>query len=175
MFSLGHVAQHFAAYASGAGLAIGHDTTGRGDDGHTQTVHDGGDSLAATIDTQAGTRHAIDAFDDGTSSVVIQRDFQNRLGLVARQLEVFNVVCVLKYGCDDCLELGGEHAYRLVDDHLPVADTCQHIGDRIAHAHLCVPPTSWPWSCPALRHAWSFRAICGGLPRTCCIHPGRDR
>src|SRR5690554_5302521 len=49
VFSLGHVAQYFAAHAIGARFAIGHDPTRRGDNRNTQTVHDGGDGFAATV------------------------------------------------------------------------------------------------------------------------------
>src|SRR5690625_211398 len=143
MFSLGHVAQHFAANATGASLAIGHDTPGRGHDRHAQTVHDGRDGLAATIDAQTGTGYAINAFDDRTSGVVFQRDFQDWFFLLTDNLVAFDIAFVLKHGCNSGLQLRGGHADRLLVDHLRVTHAGQHVGDRIAHAHRYVPPTSW--------------------------------
>ena len=46
-FPLGDVAQHFAAHARGARLAIGHHALGGGDDGNAHAVHDLGDVVAA--------------------------------------------------------------------------------------------------------------------------------
>src|SRR3546814_17052416 len=40
---------------------------------------------------------------------------------------------------------------------------------------MCISPTSWLWSCPALRHALPFRAICDELNRTCCKHRANAR
>src|SRR5690606_10891706 len=40
---------------------------------------------------------------------------------------------------------------------------------------MCISPTSWLWSCPALRHALPFHAIYDELDRTCCKHRVRGR
>src|SRR5690606_36337684 len=40
---------------------------------------------------------------------------------------------------------------------------------------MCISPTSWLWSCPALRHALPFHAICDELNRTCCKHRANGR
>src|SRR5690606_42114874 len=37
---------------------------------------------------------------------------------------------------------------------------------------MCVSPTSWPWSCRALRRAWPFHAVCGGVAQTCWTRRG---
>src|SRR2546427_4353765 len=49
---LGDVAEHFAADAGLARLAVGHHALGRGDDGHTQTVHHVRNVVAALVDAQ---------------------------------------------------------------------------------------------------------------------------
>ena len=76
MPALGDVTQDFAADTGGACLAIGHDTLGRRDDGHTQTVLDLRDGIATAVDAQARTAHALNALDDGTASVVLQSDLK---------------------------------------------------------------------------------------------------
>src|SRR5690606_27642610 len=109
LISLGHVAQHFAAYASGAGLAISHDATRRGHDGHTKTVHDLRDSLGALVDAQTGTRDAVNALDHGLAGVILQGDLKLRLGLFAVDLEVFDIAFFLQHSSNRCLQLGGGH------------------------------------------------------------------
>src|SRR5216683_1320525 len=55
-------AQHFAADAGGACLAIGHDAVRGRDDGDSQPVHDPRDIVLALLDAQARLRHALDFF-----------------------------------------------------------------------------------------------------------------
>src|SRR5690606_5650563 len=95
--SLCHVAKHFAADASGAGLAIGHDAARGGNNGHTQAVHDLRDSLGTLVDAQARTRDAIDALDNRTASVVLQGDFQFGLCRLGIHPVIFNVAFILQH------------------------------------------------------------------------------
>src|SRR5215207_1494651 len=67
LFLLRHVAEHFAADAGLARLAVGHDALRRGDDGHAEAVHHVRDVVAALVDAQARTAHALDVLDDGTA------------------------------------------------------------------------------------------------------------
>src|SRR5690606_3085801 len=137
LISLGHVAQHFAADACSAGLAISHDTTRGGHNGHAQTVHDLRNGLGTLVDAQTGTGHAIDTLDHGLAGVVLQGDFELRLGF-AVDLEVFNVAFFLQHSSNSCLQLGGGHGDRRFVDLLRVAHAGQHVGDGIAHAHVCI-------------------------------------
>src|SRR5690606_16250155 len=134
--SLCHVAQHFAADASGAGLAIGHDATRGGNDGHAQAVHDLRNGLRTLVDTQTGTRDAVDALDDRTTGVVLECDLEFRLGLRAIDLEVFDIAFILQHSGNGRLQLRGGHGDRRLVDLLRVAHTGQHVGDGIAHAHV---------------------------------------
>src|SRR5690606_23243062 len=135
--SLCHVAEHFATDAVGAGLAVRHDATGGRDDRHAQAVHDLGNGIAALVDTQAGTRDAVDALDHRTAGIIFQDDFQLRLGLFATDTEILDVAFVLQHGGNGRLQLGGGHGNRRLVDHLRIAHAGQHIGDGIAHAHVC--------------------------------------
>src|SRR5690606_39866181 len=127
----------FAADAGGAGLAIGHDATGSRHDSHTQTVHDLRDGLGTLVDAQAGTRDAVDALDHGAAGVVLQGDLELGLGLLSIDLEVFNVAFVLQHSGNSRLQLGGGHGDRRLVDLLRIAHAGQHVGDGIAHAHVC--------------------------------------
>src|SRR5574343_1697430 len=73
---LGDVAEHFAADTGLTCLAVGHHTLGGGDDRHTQAIHDLRDVVAALVDAQAGTAHALDTLDHRATGVVLQRNFQ---------------------------------------------------------------------------------------------------
>src|SRR5690606_1738193 len=131
-----NVAQHFAAHAGGARLAIGHHATRRGNDGHAQAVHDLRDGRTALVDTQTGTRDAFDALDDRAAGVVLEGDLEDRLGRVADDLETIDIAFVLQHGSNGYLQLGGGHADRRLVDLLRVAHAGQHVGDGIAHAHV---------------------------------------
>src|ERR1700720_3672441 len=76
-------AQHFAADAGGARLAIGHDAVRGRDDGNSQSVHHPRDVILAFVDAQARLRHALDFFDHRPADLVLQRDRQLRFGLIA--------------------------------------------------------------------------------------------
>src|SRR6478735_5532293 len=52
-FLLGDVAEHFAAHAGGARLAVRHHALGGGDDRDAQAVHDLGNGVVALVDAQA--------------------------------------------------------------------------------------------------------------------------
>src|SRR5512139_1271339 len=90
------VAEHFAADAGLACLAVGHHTLRRGDDGHAQTVLHAGNVVATLVDAQTGAAHALDVLDHGATGVVLQRDFELRLGLVTGDGEIFDVTLVLQ-------------------------------------------------------------------------------
>src|SRR5512139_534543 len=67
----GDVAEHFATDAAGARLAVGHHASRRRDDGHAQAVHDLRNVVAALVDAQARTAHALDALDHRPAGVVL--------------------------------------------------------------------------------------------------------
>src|SRR5690606_16697265 len=118
----GDVAQDFAAHAGGAGLAIGHHATRGGHDRHAQTVLDLGDGIAATVDAQAGTAHALDELNDGTTGVVLQGDFEFALAFFVDDLEAVDATLVLQDLGNRRLHFGRRHRHGGLLDHLRVAD-----------------------------------------------------
>src|SRR6478672_558487 len=69
VYSLSHVAQHFATDTGCACFAVGHHTLRGRDDCHAQAVHDLRDIILALVDAQARTGHALEALDDRTANV----------------------------------------------------------------------------------------------------------
>src|SRR5450755_2961324 len=129
-------AQHFAADAGGARLAIGHNPVRRRDDGDTQSVHHARDIVLALVNAQTRLRYALDFFDHRPAGVVLQRDLQLRLGFVAHDGETFDVALVLEHFGDRQLDFGCGHLRRGLFRELRIADARQHIGDRISHTHV---------------------------------------
>src|SRR6476661_3658184 len=167
-FPLGHVAQHFAADAVGARLAVGHHALGGGDDGDAETVLHLRDRVATLVDAQAGTADALDALDHRAAGVVLQRDLELALVAVLLDLEAVDVALVLQDLGDRDLEVGSGHGHRRLGHHLRIADAGQQVGDGITHAHVCLssPLTSWPWSRRGCRRRKPSRGSCCGPGRT---------
>src|SRR6185369_14653188 len=67
-----HDAEHFAALARGARLAVGHHALRRGHDHRPHAAEHLGQFILAAIHTQAGTRHALQAIDDGAALVILE-------------------------------------------------------------------------------------------------------
>src|SRR5437763_1198000 len=63
MFISGNDAQHFAADAVGARLAVGHHAARGRQDRHAQAVHHARNVVAPLVDAQARFRHALEALD----------------------------------------------------------------------------------------------------------------
>src|SRR5690606_998426 len=133
--SSGHDAEHFAADAVGARLAIGHHAARGRQDRHAQAVHDPGDVVAAAIHAQPRLRHALQALDHRLARVVLEADAQLLLRAFLPHREVLDVALVLEDLGDGGLQPGGRHRHFRMAHHLGIADTHQHVGDRIGHAH----------------------------------------
>src|SRR5262245_26908564 len=95
-FSLGHDAEHFAALPDGPRLFVGHHALRRGDDGRAETALDLRQLGLAAVDTQAGTRDALEAVDHGAAFVVLQLDGQRLLQAVVNDAETGDVTFVLQ-------------------------------------------------------------------------------
>src|SRR4051812_38324089 len=76
MAASGNDAEHFAADAVGAGLAIGHHAARGRQDRHAEAVQHLRDVVAALVDAQPGLGDALEALDDGAAGVVLQADAQ---------------------------------------------------------------------------------------------------
>src|SRR6185295_10601469 len=151
-FSLGHDAEHFAALPDGPRLFVGHHALGRGDDGGTQTALDLRQLALAAVDTQSGTRHALQAVDDRAPVEVLQLDAQRRLRAVVHDVEAGHVAFVPQHLDQRLLQFRRGHRHFRLARQLRVADAGQEIGNGISHAHATL-------SLPArLGHAGEFPA-----------------
>src|SRR3954469_10022937 len=145
-------AEHFAADAVGARLAVGHDAARGGQDRDPEPVHDPRDVVASLVDAQPRLGDALQPLDHRLAGVVLQCDGELLVPAALAHREVLDVALVLQHLRDGRLELGGGHHRFHVPDHLGVADADQHVGDRICHAHRALLI-----ALPArLDHAWDF-------------------
>src|SRR5688572_9028713 len=133
--SLGDQAEDFAAHARSAGLAIGHQTLGGGDDGHAETGEDLRQLVLAAVGAQARTRHALEALDDRAALVVLQGDLELGLGAFAGDAHVADVALGLEDVGDRQLQLRSGHGHHRLADRERILDAHQHVGDGISHAH----------------------------------------
>src|SRR5882762_9777979 len=164
---LRHDAQHFAADAGLARLAVGHHTPGRGHDRHAQAVHHLRNVLGRFVDAQPRTADPLDALDHRAAGVIFQADLEGLLGTLPAQREVLDIAFILEDLGDRHLDFARRHDDRGFLRELCVADARQHVGNGITHAHPKSPATSLPWSRRESHHAWRSRAACFGPDRTC--------
>src|SRR5689334_2844882 len=135
VYSLSHVAKHFATDAGCTCFTVGHHTLRGRDDCDAQAVHDLRDLVLALVDAQARTGNALDALDNRTANVIFQTDVQFRLATFGGHGEIFDVTLVLQDVGDRNFHFRRRHRHVGLLHALCVADAGQHIGDRIAHTH----------------------------------------
>src|SRR5690349_1342273 len=133
--SSGDDADHFAADTGGARLAITHDALRGRDDRDTQAVHHARQVVAPLVDAQARLGDALQALDHGLAGVVAQADAQLLLAVGLAHREVLDVALVLEHLGDGGLQVRAGHAHLHLPHHLGIADTGQHVGNRVGHAH----------------------------------------
>src|SRR5688572_6079242 len=141
---LRHDAQHFATDAQPARLAVRHHALGRRNDGYAESVHHTGHFAGAPVDAQPRPAHALDFLYHRFSSVILQADFEQRLALVLAHREILDIAFVFQHLRDRGFHPACGHRHRLLFRALRIADAREHVGDRIAHRHLPIPPTSSP-------------------------------
>ena len=118
---------------------ISHDALRGGNDCGAQALHDLGHILAVGVDAQAGLGHAAQAGDDLLlAGIVLQGDADNALGTVVDNLEGLNVALIQQDLSDALLHVGSRNVDGLVLGVVGVADTGQHIGNRISDVHTNV-------------------------------------
>src|SRR5688572_9097807 len=140
--SLGDDAENFAADAGSARLAVGHNTARGRHDRHAQSIHHLRQAVAVLVDAQAGLGDALDALDHRPAGVVLQTYAQFLLRAAVAHREVFDVALVLQHLGDGGLQLGAGHAGLHLPDHLGIADSGQHVCNRIGHAHRALLTSS---------------------------------
>src|SRR5688572_23291953 len=136
-----HDAEHFAALPDGPRLFVRHHALGRGNDGGAETTLDLRQLGLAAVDTQAGTRHALEAVDHGAAVEVLQLDAERLLGTFVGDLESGHVAFFLQNLDQRRLQLRRRHGHFRLARQLCVADAGQEVGNGISHAHaMCSLP-----------------------------------
>src|SRR5579871_2464242 len=149
--SLPNGAEQFAAEALGAGLAVAHDPLAGAEDGDPQPVEHRPQVLDAAVQAPPRLAGPVDRADHLFAlGAVFEVDPQDRvrLGRVGRRLEnglallvgrhladleVQDEAFVLEHLGDLLFQPGGPHLHRRPFDAVGVADTSQHVGDRVSH------------------------------------------
>ena len=122
-----------------ASSLVGHDALGSGYDRDAETTQHAGQLVGAHIDAQAGLGHAAQAGDDLLlAGVVLQGDADDALGTVLHDLEGLDVALIQQDLSDALLHVGSRNVDGLVLGVVGVADTGQHIGNRISDVHTNV-------------------------------------
>ncbi|SBP86509.1 conserved hypothetical protein [Thiomonas delicata] len=132
---LGNIAKDLTANTHLTGLAIGHHALRRGNNGDTQPVEHLWDGVTPAVNSKPGATDTLNALDDRTPGVILERNLQVRLGSVAQQLEAVDIALVLQHLRNGSLQLGGRHPDRSLLDKLRISNASQHIGNGITHAH----------------------------------------
>src|SRR5690242_19254624 len=108
--SSGDDAEHFAADARRARLAIGHDALRCRYDRDAEAVHHARNVVLALVDAKTGLGYPLDLLDHRPAGVIAQRDLEQRLPrLLVRHLEAFVVTLVLQHVGDRDLDLRRRH------------------------------------------------------------------
>ena len=121
-----------------ASSLVGHDALGSGYDRDAETTQHAGQLVGAHIDAQAGLGHAAQAGDNLLlAGVVLQGDADGALSTVVNDLEGLDVALVQQDLSDALLHVGSGNIHGLVLGIVGVADTGEHIGNRISDVHTC--------------------------------------
>src|SRR6516164_6697901 len=130
------VGEDFPAHAALLGLLVGQQPAGGGDDRHAEAAEHPGQAVLLRVDPQPWLGHPLDAGDRTLARVaVLEGDHQ-----VLADLRVFDapggdVALLLEDLRDVGLDLGVRHAHGVVVRRVRVAQTRQHVCDRVGHRH----------------------------------------
>src|SRR5699024_5786556 len=163
----GDQAEHFAAVALRAGLAVRHDAVRGAHDGHTQTVEHARQVVAGKITAATRAAVTIQPIDHAPAFDIFQVDTQFALGAMLFDAKIANVAFVLEHVGNRHLELRGRHTHASLLDCLGVLDTRQHVGNGVTHTHCSDLLTSSPCADPECRRASPLYAACCEPDRTC--------
>ena len=118
------------------GLLVGHDASGSGNDGNTKAAEYLRQLLCASVYTQARLGHTLDAGDSLLAVInVLQCDADNALGVALYNLERLDVAFIEQDLGNSLLHLGCGYIHTGMTSIASVADTSQHIRDRISDLH----------------------------------------
>jgi len=117
---------------------VGHDALRGGYDRNTKTTQHTGQLIGTHIHTQTGLGHTAQTGDDLLlAGIVLQGDADDALGTIVDELEVLDIALIQQDLSDALLHVGGRDVNGLMLGIVGVADTGQHIGNRISDVHTC--------------------------------------
>src|SRR5580700_313366 len=134
--SLPDVSEDFPAYALLLRLLVCHQAGRRRDDRDTEPAEHPGQVVLARVHPEAGLGHALEPCDRALSGrPELQRDHQVLANLGVLYLPARDVALLLQDLGDVRLDLGGRHDHAVVVGRVGVAQTGQHVCDRVGHCH----------------------------------------
>src|SRR6478735_5811337 len=198
------VGENFPTHALLVGLAVGQQTLARRDDRDAQAAEHARQVGGLGVDPETGLADPANARDGALPvAAVLQRDGQRLADLTLGRLlhvERRDVALLLEDLSDALLELAVRHGHRVVVRLVGVAQTSEHVCDRVSHRHgreALSPP--WFRTCISgatcsdrwlvekfwfTKRTWSRRAARRGAPspagrcgtgRTCGRRPWAGR
>src|SRR5215475_3166817 len=196
------VGEDFPAYAALDRLLVGHQATRGGDDGDAKTAEHPRQVVLLRVHAQPGLGHPLEARDRPlTGRPVLERDHEVLADLGVLDTPAGDVALLLEDLRDVNLDRGAGHAHGVVVGRVGVAQTGQHVCDRVGHRHglmalltvvslrtcgvsvvagMCTGPvvlacmraaTSLTWGCRAVRRRGPWTGNRSGTARTCGNRP----
>jgi hypothetical protein len=143
-----HLAEDFAAEMASTRLSIRQEPLARGHHGNTETTLDTGKLTSSLVYAVTGTRDPLDTFDHGlpTSSIAKDQLQLTAMALLGDFVPIDEPLIDEDLG-NTHLQLRRRHRYAFVAYRNRVADTSQHVRDRISnncHQDAFLTPGSSP-------------------------------
>src|SRR4249920_1394893 len=130
------VGEDFPAYAALDRLLVGHQATRGGDDGDAKTAEHPRQVVLLRVHAQPGLGHPLEARDRPlTGRPVLEQDHEVLADLGVLHTPAGDVALLLEDLRDVNLDRGAGHAHRVVVCRVGVAQTGQHVCDRVGHRH----------------------------------------
>src|SRR5215469_11123015 len=134
--SLPDVGEDFPAYALLLSLLVGHQAGRRRDDCDAEAAEHSRQVVLACVHPEAGLGHALEARDGALPGrAELQRDHQVPANLGVLHLPAGDVALLLEDLRDVRLDLGVRHRHGVVVRRIGIAQTGQHVCDRVGHSH----------------------------------------
>src|SRR4249920_2366688 len=130
------VGEDFPAHAALDRLPVGHQATRGGDDGDAKPPEHPRQVVLLRVHAQPGLGHPLEARDRPlTGRPVLEQDHEVLADLGVLHTPAGDVALLLEDLRDVDLDRGAGHAHRVVVCRVGVAQTGQHVCDRVGHRH----------------------------------------
>ena len=115
---------------------VGHDALRGGYDRNAQAAQHAGQLIRARIDAQTWLGHTAQPGDNLLlAGTILQSDADHALSAVVNELEALDLALIQQDLSDGLLHVGSRHIDRIMLGVVRVADTGQHIRNRISDLH----------------------------------------